>query len=92
MPNLTLISHALRPHVQHAVIAPTLKFIPHECRCIKLADKSDWLREILLMRKMPLLQVGEEMIFKSAVICEHSDEITPGSSSPPPSSRYRWVL
>lgn len=79
---LELISHSLCPYVQRAVITLLEKEIPHDRTYIDLASKPDWFRQISPMGKVPLLKVGNEVLFESAVICEYLDEITPGSLHP----------
>ncbi|MBD2636652.1 glutathione S-transferase family protein [Limnothrix sp. FACHB-881] len=81
-PKLELVSHVLCPYVQRAVITLLEKGIPHERTYIDLANKPDWFRQISPLGKVPLLQVDEEVLFESAVICEYLDEITPGSLHP----------
>lgn len=71
---LVLVSHALCPYVQRAAIVLTEKGLPFERREIDLANKPDWFLEISPLGKTPVLLVGEEAIFESAVICEYLDE------------------
>ncbi len=82
IPPLELISHALCPYVQRAVITLLEKEIPHDRTNIDLANKPDWFLQISPMGKVPLLRVQDEVLFESAVICEYLDEITPGSLHP----------
>ena len=92
---LELISHHLCPYVQRAVITLLEKDIPHERTYIDLANKPDWFAAISPLGKVPLLRVGGEILFESAVICEYLDEITPGSlhpSEPLPKAKHRsWI-
>jgi glutathione S-transferase len=81
-PELELISHHLCPYVQRAVITLLEKGIPHQRTYIDLSNKPDWFREISPLGKVPVLKVGDEVLFESAVICEYLDEITPGSLHP----------
>jgi glutathione S-transferase len=82
LPNLHLISHDLCPYVQRAIIISIEKEIPHDRTYIDLANKPDWFRQISPLGKVPVLQVGDETLFESAVICEYLDEITPNSLHP----------
>jgi glutathione S-transferase len=82
-PTLELISHALCPYVQRAVILLLEKDIPHQTTYIDLANKPAWFLQISPLGKVPLLKVDGEVLFESAVICEYLDEITPGSLHPP---------
>lgn len=74
MPELVLVSHALCPFVQRAAILLGEKGAPFERRDIDLAAKPDWFLAISPLGKVPLLQVGGEVLFESNVICEYLDE------------------
>ncbi len=75
---LTLISHALCPYVQRAVIALAEKRTPYERIDIDLANKPHWFLALSPLGKTPVLTVGEQPIFESAVICEYlEDTIAP---------------
>jgi len=74
MEKLTLVSHDLCPYVQRAVIALTEKGVPFDRVYIDLAAKPDWFPAISPLGKVPLLKVGEQVIFESAVILEYLEE------------------
>lgn len=82
LPPLKLISHKLCPYVQRSIITLIEKQIAHERDYIDLAHKPDWFLLRSPLGKVPILLVGEEVLFESAVICEYLDEITPGSLHP----------
>ncbi|MBW4661868.1 MAG: glutathione S-transferase family protein [Drouetiella hepatica Uher 2000/2452] len=82
MPKLELVSHHLCPYVQRAVITLVEKNIPHDRTYIDLANKPAWFRQLSPLGKVPVLRVGDDVLFESAVICEYLDEITPGSLHP----------
>lgn len=71
---LILVSHALCPYVQRAAIVLAEKCVTFERRDIDLADKPAWFLKVSPLGKTPVLLVGEEAIFESAVICEYLDE------------------
>ncbi|OOG44024.1 glutathione S-transferase family protein [Polaromonas sp. A23] len=71
---LTLISHPLCPYVQRAAIVLAEKGIAFERKDIDLAHKPDWFLKLSPLGKTPVLLVGDEAIFESAVICEYLDE------------------
>jgi len=71
---LELVSHPLCPYVQRAVIVLAEKGIAHTRTYVDLAQPPAWFREISPLGKVPLLRVGEEVLFESAVICEYLDE------------------
>jgi len=73
-PPLTLISHALCPYVQRAAIVLMEKGIAFERRDVDLKNKPQWFVEISPLGKTPVLKVGNDAIFESAVICEFLDE------------------
>jgi glutathione S-transferase len=76
-PTLTLVSHHLCPYVQRAVIALAEKHVPFERVYIDLTDKPDWFKAISPLGKVPLLRVGEAVLFESAVILEYLEETQP---------------
>ncbi|MBD1866421.1 glutathione S-transferase family protein [Cyanobacteria bacterium FACHB-471] len=82
IPEFELISHHLCPYVQRAVITLLEKEIPHQRTYIDLSNKPGWFRHISPLGKVPLLKVGDEVLFESAVICEYLNEITSGSLHP----------
>jgi glutathione S-transferase len=77
MSALTLISHVLCPYVQRAAIVLKEKDVAFERLDVDLANKPDWFRRLSPLGKTPVLSVGGEAIFESAVICEYLDETQP---------------
>ena len=71
---LTLVSHHLCPYVQRAAIALDEKGVAFERINVDLASKPDWFRAISPLGKVPLLKVGDAVIFESAVILEYLEE------------------
>ncbi len=75
---LTLVSFDLCPYVQRAAIALAEKGVPFERRTVDLAvdpaDRPAWFRAISPLGKVPLLQVGEAVLFESAVIVEYLED------------------
>jgi glutathione S-transferase len=74
-PPLTLVSHALCPYVQRAAIVLTEKGVAFTRRDVDLAHKPDWFLQVSPLARTPVLLVGEEPLFESAVICEYLDEV-----------------
>lgn len=74
MTKLTLISHVLCPYVQRAVIALKEKGVDFERIDIDLAKKPDWFLAISPLGKVPVLKVGDDVIFESAVIAEFLED------------------
>lgn len=79
---LKLISHALCPYVQRAVIALAEKGVPFERIDIDLNNKPDWFLKISPLGKVPVLQVGDKAVFESAVILEYLEETLPNTLHP----------
>jgi glutathione S-transferase len=74
---LTLVSFDLCPYVQRAAIALAEKGVPFARVNVDLANKPDWFKAISPLGKVPLLKVGDEVIFESAVIVEYLEETSP---------------
>ena len=95
MMKLTLISHALCPYVQRAVITLTEKRVAFERKDIDLNAKPDWFLALSPLGKTPLLLAGDQAIFESAVICEYlEDTIAPALHPGDPLQRARhraWI-
>ncbi len=72
-----LVSFDLCPFVQRSVIVLREKGIDFDITYIDLANPPAWFRDISPLGKVPLLRVGEDVLFESAVIMEYLDEITP---------------
>lgn len=76
--HLVLVSHALCPYVQRAVIALHEKGVPFARIDIDLAHKPGWFRALSPLGKTPVLLVPQggrfEPVFESAVICDYLDE------------------
>jgi glutathione S-transferase len=90
MPVLKLVSFDLCPYVQRAAIALAEKNVPFERITIDLADKPDWFKAISPLGKVPLLMVGDEVLFESAAIVEYLDEtVAPALHPSDPLTRAR---
>jgi glutathione S-transferase len=79
---LTLISFALCPYVQRAVIALNEKGVPFERKYVDLANKPEWFKKISPLGKVPVLLDGEQPIFESAVILEYLEDTQPNPLHP----------
>lgn len=77
MSGLTLVSHALCPYVQRAAIVLAEKGLPFERIDVDLAAKPGWFLQMSPLGRTPVLSVGGEVVFESAVICEYLDEVHP---------------
>ena len=73
-----LISFKLCPYVQRSVITLQEKQAPYTLEYIDINDKPDWFLEISPLGKVPVLRVGDEVVFESAVINVFIEETAPG--------------
>ena len=90
MTPLTLVSFDLCPYVQRAAIVLAEKDVPFERINVDLADKPEWFKAISPTGKVPLLKVGDEVLFESSVIVEYLEETHPKPLHPQaPLSRAR---
>ncbi|WEX11296.1 glutathione S-transferase family protein [Chelativorans sp. AA-79] len=71
---LTLVSFDLCPYVQRAAIVLNEKGVPFERVDIDLENKPDWFLKISPRGKVPVLQVGDDVLFESTAIVEYLDE------------------
>jgi glutathione S-transferase len=92
---LTLVSHALCPYVQRAAIMLIENGVQFERRDVDLKNKPEWFLALSPLGKTPVLQVGSDVIFESAVICEYIDETHEPRLHPTPAierARHRsWM-
>lgn len=72
--SLTLVSFDLCPYVQRAAIVLAEKGVAFERVDVDLAAKPEWFRRISPLGKVPLLKVGDEVLFESAVVVEFLEE------------------
>lgn len=81
-PKPLLVSFELCPFVQRAVITLHEKGVDHELRYIDLAHPPEWFLRLSPLGKVPVLRVGDAVLFESAVINEYLDETHPPSLHP----------
>jgi glutathione S-transferase len=77
MADLTLVSYDLCPFVQRAAIALSEKGVDFRRVDVDLSDKPEWFRAISPLGKVPLLRIGDDVLFESAPIVEYIEETTP---------------
>lgn len=77
-----LISFKLCPFVQRSVIVLNEKKIDYDITYIDLKNPPDWFKQVSPLGKVPVLKVGDEVLFESAVIMEYLDEVNPPSLHP----------
>lgn len=71
---MELVSFDLCPFVQRSVITLLKKDVPHKITYIDLDNPPDWFLAISPLGKVPLLKVGDAVLFESAAINEYIDE------------------
>ena len=93
--NLELVSFAICPFVQRAVIVLNEKKALYQITYIDLDNPPDWFNEISPFGKVPLLKVDGEVLFESAIISEFLDESIPPmlqSDNPLTRAKHRgWI-
>jgi len=77
-----LISFKLCPFVQRSVITLLEKGADFDITYIDLGNPPEWFREISPLGKVPVMRVGDAVLFESAVIMEYLDEVNPPSLHP----------
>jgi len=77
-----LISFDLCPFVQRSVITLLEKGVDFERVDIDLAEPPAWFLDISPLGKVPVLQMGDSVLFESAIINEYLDETHPPSLQP----------
>lgn len=75
MSSLTLVSFDLCPYVQRAAIVLAEKGVAFDRVTIDLGHKPDWFTAISPLGKVPLLRVGNAVLFESTAIVEYLDDV-----------------
>jgi glutathione S-transferase len=95
MQSIRLVSHHLCPYVQRVAIALAERGIAFERVDIDLAAKPAWFQRISPLGKVPLLQIGDTVLFESAAILEYLEDTLPTRlhpSDPLARARHRgWI-
>lgn len=82
MSKLKLISFKICPFVQRSVILLKEKGVDYDITYIDVNNPPEWFLEISPTGKVPVLQVGDTVLFESAVINEYIDEVYSPSLHP----------
>lgn len=69
-----LISFKLCPFVQKAILTLLQKGIDYDIEYIDLENPPGWFTDISPLGKVPVLQVGDQVLFESTVIVEYLNE------------------
>ncbi|MDJ0831962.1 MAG: glutathione S-transferase family protein [Gammaproteobacteria bacterium] len=70
-----LISFKLCPFVQKAVLTLLTKGIDYDIEYIDLENPPAWFKDVSPLGKVPVLMVGDQVLFESSVIVEYLDEV-----------------
>lgn len=89
MPTFELISNLLCPYTQRAAIQLAEKGLPFERTYIDLTAKPAWFSQLSPLGKVPLLRLGDEAIFETAVICEYIEDVAPSMPMWSTDARHR---
>ena len=73
--SLELVSFKVCPFVQRSVIALNEKNVDFKLTHIMPGNEPDWFKEVSPLGKVPVLLVGGQPVFESAVISEYLDEV-----------------
>lgn len=77
-----LISFKLCPFVQRSVIVLQEKGVSYDINYIDIRNPPEWFKHISPLGKVPVLRIGDQVVFESAVIMEYLDEVNPPSLHP----------
>ena len=89
MPAFELISNHLCPYTQRAAIQLAEKGLPFQRVYIDLANKPAWFSALSPLGKVPVLRVGDDAIFETAVICEYIEDVSPSAPLHPAAALSR---
>lgn len=79
MTRFELISNQLCPYTQRASIQLNEKGLLYARTYIDLAVKPAWFDQLSPLGKVPVLRVGDEALFETAVICEYIEDVAPAT-------------
>ncbi|CAD8198553.1 unnamed protein product [Paramecium octaurelia] len=80
--SLTLVSFNICPYVLRVVAALNHLKIPYEIKYIDLENKPEWFVKASPLEKVPILFVGETVLFESLVILDYINTLAPQSLLP----------
>lgn len=77
MTTIELITAEVCPYAQRTHMTLIEKGLEFERREVDLSDKPDWFNKISPNSKVPVVKIGEHVVYESAVINEYIDELFP---------------
>lgn len=80
--SIKLVSFAICPYVQRSVMLLEQLGQDYDVEYIDLANPPEWFLNISPMGKVPVLQIGETVLFESHVILEYLNEVADSDFHP----------
>lgn len=80
MPNIKLVTSKFSPYGHKVEMVLMEKNISYEKQEVDLSNRPQWFVEESPLGKVPLLYVGDKILFESSVICEYLEESFPQNS------------
>lgn len=77
MPKIELITAEVCPYAQRTHMTLIEKGLDFERREVDLGDKPDWFNEVSPYSKVPVVRIGDQVVYESAIINEFIDETYP---------------
>jgi glutathione S-transferase len=77
MSKVELITAEVCPYAQRTHMALIEKGIDFERREVDLSNKPDWFNEVSPYSKVPVVKIGDQVVYESAIINEFIDETYP---------------
>jgi len=77
MSKIELITAEVCPYAQRTHMTLIEKGLDFERREVDLADKPDWFIEVSPNSKVPVIKIGDLVVYESAIINEYVDEMFP---------------
>jgi len=76
-PKLKLVTSKFSPYGHRVEMVMIEKNIPYEKEEVNLQERPDWFVKDAPLGKVPLLYVGDKVLFESIAICEYLEEAFP---------------
>ncbi len=77
MPKIELITAEVCPYAQRTHMTLIEKGLDFERREVDLSNKPDWFNEVSPYSKVPVVKIGDDVVYESAIINEFIDEAYP---------------
>ena len=77
MSKIELITAEVCPYAQRTHMALLEKGLAFERREVDLSNKPDWFNEVSPYSKVPVVKIGDDVVYESAIINEFIDETYP---------------